>query len=231
MTKAFQTGVGNKIKVYAALLPKGSRTAPVDVSITVDTGGGAIIGDTEIGVVALTGAIAKGTPLIFSGGGKAYLAEDAAVGDIILTVQPLVAAIADAETAEFVAKSRLLGGTQADLNYGNTSTDVLIFEDEKGYADGAITGSSWSISWNANILLDDTSFETLEYNATNATSGQEIYIWRETVPPTGFTIGKTTHGPCVVSDYSEPTPSDGLLTYSCTFQGRGTPNVDPPSNP
>jgi hypothetical protein len=226
MTKAFQTGVGDKIKVYVALLPKGSRVAPVDVEVTVSTGGGALATETSIGVTALSGAIAKGTPLVFSGGTKAYLAADAATGATTLTVEPLSGAIADAETADFIAKTRLLGGTQADLSLGNTTTDVLVFEDPGGYNDGAVTGSSWSISWSAQELLDDATFEAIEYNARNANSGQEIYIWHESATPTGATTGRTYHGPSIIEGFDMSRPSDGLLTYSCTFQGRGTPNFD-----
>lgn len=229
MTKAFLTGVGNKVKVYVALLPKGSRTEPADVSITVDTGGGAAIGETSIGVTALSGPIAKGTPLVFSGGAKAILAADAAATDTTLTVEALTEAIADAETATFTAKTRLLGGTQADLSLGNTTTDVLIFEDAGGYMDGAVTSASWSISWSANELLDDTTFDMVEYNARNATSGQEIYVWHESPPPTGFTTGRTYHGPAIIEGFDMSRPSDGLLSYSCTFMGRGTPSFDPPA--
>jgi len=229
VTKAFLTGVGDKIKVYAALLPKGSRTAPADVSITVDAGGGAIASETSIGVTALSGAIAKGTPLVFSGGTKAILNADAASGATTLTVLPLEGAVVDAETATFTAKTRLLGGTAADLSLGNTTTDVLVFEDAGGYNDGAVTGSSWSISWSAQELLDDSTFDALEYNARNANSGQEIYIWHESPAPTGYTTGRTYHGPAIIEGFDMTRPSDGLLSYSCTFQGRGTPNFDYPA--
>lgn len=229
MTKSFLTGVGDKVKVYVALLPKGSRTAPSDVTVTIDTGGGGTATDTELGVTALSGAIAKGTPLTFSGGEVVYLNADAAAGATTLTVLPLTGTVADAETATFTAKTRLLGGTQADLSLGNTTTDVLIFEDPGGYNDGAVTGSSWSISWTANELLDDTTFDTIEYNARNANSGQEIYIWHESPPPTGFTTGRTYHGPAIIEGFDMTRPSDGLLSYSCTFQGRGTPNFDYPA--
>jgi len=229
MTKAFLTGVGDKVKVYVALLPKGSRVAPTNVTVTVAVGGGALIGETTIGVNALSGAIAAGTPLTFSGGDKAVLSADAATGATTLTVFPLEGAIADGETATFTAKTRLLGGTTADLSLGNTTTDVLIFEDPGGYNDGAVTGSSWSISWTAQELLDDTTFDTIEYNARNANSGQEIYIWHESPAPTGYTTGRTYHGPAIIEGFDMSRPSDGLLTYSCTFQGRGTPNFDYPA--
>lgn len=228
MTKAFQTGVGNKIKVFVALLPKGSRDEPVDVSITIDTGGGGSISDTTLGVDALTGSIGRGTPIVFSGGTEVVLAADALTGATALTVEPLTAAIADAETASFVAKTRLLGGTQADLSLGNTTTDVLIFEDAGGYSDGAVTGADWSISWSAQELLDDATFDMVEFNARSATSGQEIYIWHESPTPTGATTGRTYRGPSIIEGFDMSRPSDGLLTYSCTFKGRGTPSFDRP---
>jgi len=229
MTKAFLTGVGDKVKVYVALLPKGSRVAPSNVSIVVDTGGGALTGGTSIGVDPLSGAIAAGTPLVFSGGTTAILTADAPAGATTLSVRPLEGPVADAQTATYTAKTRLLGGTTADLSLGNTTTDVLIFEDPGGYNDGAVTGSSWSISWTAQELLDDTTFDQIEYNARNANSGQEIYIWHESPAPTGYTTGRTYHGPAIIEGFDMSRPSDGLLTYSCTFQGRGTPNFDYPA--
>ena len=229
MTKAFQTGVGDKVKVFVALLPKGSRVAPTNVTVTVASGGAGIITDTDLGVTALSGAIAKGTPLLFSGGAKAVLSADAAIGDTTIFVEALQRAVAVAETATFTAKTRLLGGTQADLSLENTTTDVLIFEDTGGYSDGAVTGSGWSISWSAQELLDDSTFDMIEYNARSANSGQEIYIWHESPTPTGFTTGRTYHGPCIIEGFDMSRPSDGLLTYSCTFKGRGTPNFARPA--
>jgi hypothetical protein len=229
MTKAFLTGVGDKVKVFVALLPKGSRTAPVNGTLTVASGGAGIIGDVDLGINASTIAIAEGTPLVTSGGAKIVLTQDLAIGDTTLFVRPLAKAVAVGETMAFVAKTRLLGGTQADLSLGNTTTDVLIFEDPGGYSDGAVTGSDWSISWSANELLDDTTFDMIEYNARNANSGQEIYIWHESPTPTGFTTGRTYHGPCIIEGFDMSRPSDGLLSYSCTFKGRGTPNFDYPA--
>jgi hypothetical protein len=38
MSKTFQVGAGNKVKLYVALLPLGDRTEPTDVSITAASG-------------------------------------------------------------------------------------------------------------------------------------------------------------------------------------------------
>ena len=58
MGKKFQTGAGDKVKVFVALLPLGVRTEPVDVTVTTGAGG-ITAASTTITVAALSGAIAS----------------------------------------------------------------------------------------------------------------------------------------------------------------------------
>lgn len=57
MPKKFQTGAGDKIKVFVALLPLGDRTEPVNVTVTTGTGG-VTAASVTIAVAALSGPIA-----------------------------------------------------------------------------------------------------------------------------------------------------------------------------
>ena len=94
MSKTFQVGAGNKVKLYVALLPLGDRTEPEDVTVTAS--GGITSAATTITVAALTGAIAGGTPLKFSNGTNdliVYLTEDAKAGATSLKVEATTAAL------------------------------------------------------------------------------------------------------------------------------------------
>ncbi|MEP0873618.1 hypothetical protein NDA01_28060 [Trichocoleus desertorum AS-A10] len=57
MPKKFQTGAGDKIKVFVALLPLGDRTEPVNVTVTTGSGG-ITASSTSLAVAALSGGIA-----------------------------------------------------------------------------------------------------------------------------------------------------------------------------
>lgn len=226
MPTNFQTGAGNKVKLYIALLPLGSRTAPVDQTVTCSTN--ASSSATTIAVSALSHPIAAGTPLTFGVGASAttcYLSADADTGDISLTVEALTSAVAATETASYVAKSRLLGGTQTGANIGADRTESLVFEDSLGYTDGVITKQNWDIPWTANLLADDNAYRQVYYAATNAISGRELYLWQEDPPPQGYTTGDGLKGAVVVTDFSKDFPSDGIITFNCTFSGQGSPTI------
>jgi hypothetical protein len=134
MSKTFQVGAGNKVKLYVALLPLGDRTEPTDVSLT--TSAAIASAATTIAVTALTGPIAGGTPLTFSNGTDkltVYLAKDAKAGATTLNVEATTSGLTgSSSTAEYTAKLRLLGGTQLNANINSDRTDVLVFEDLLG---------------------------------------------------------------------------------------------------
>ncbi|MFB2768582.1 hypothetical protein ACE1AT_04725 [Pelatocladus sp. BLCC-F211] len=227
MSKTFQVGAGNKVKLYVALLPLGDRTEPEDVSIT--TSAAISSGATSIAVTALTGAIAGGTPLTFDNGTSkltVYLARDAKAGDTTLTVETTTAGLTgSSSTAEYVAKLRLLGGTQLNANINSDRTDVLVFEDPLGYKDGAITGQSWELPWTANLLSDDDAFRRTAFAATYAVSGREMYVWQEDPPPNGYAVGDGLKGAACVMNFQKSLQSTAICTISCTFMGQGSPTI------
>jgi hypothetical protein len=224
--KKFQTGAGDKVKVYVALLPLGSRVEPVDVTVTTGTGGVTAASNT-ITVAALSGAIAAGTPLLFSnvGGGKlqVYLAADAAAGATTLSVETTSGSLAGTCTAAYVAKLRLAGGTSTGAKIGNSTTESLVFEDAQGYEDGIVTKSNWEVPWEANLLADDDSYRRIYFAASYGTSGREVYIWQYDPPPVGATSGDGLKGACIVGDFSKTFKSDSIVTFSTTFKGQGSP--------
>ncbi|MCC5640641.1 hypothetical protein LC593_33380 [Nostoc sp. CHAB 5844] len=227
MSQTFQVGAGNKVKLFVALLPLGSRTEPIDVTVT--TTAAIASGATSVAVTALTGPIAGGTPLTFSNGTDnltVYLAKDAKAGATSLNVEPTTAGLTgSSSTAEYKAKLRLLGGTQLNANINSDRTDVLVFEDPLGYKDGAITGQSWELPWTANLLSDDEAFRRVAYAAANAVSGREVYVWQEDPPPAGFAKGDGLKGACCVMNFQKSLQSTAICTVSLTFQGQGSPTI------
>lgn len=227
MSKTFQVGAGNKVKLYVALLPLGDRTEPTDVIVTASA---AIASSaTSIAVTALTGPIAGGTPLTFSDGTDkltVYLTKDAKLGATTLNVETTTAGLTGSSaTAQYTAKLRLLGGTQLNANINSDRTDVLVFEDLLGYKDGAVTGQSWELPWTANLLSDDEAFRRVFYAASQAVSGREVYVWQEDAPPAGYAKGDGLKGATVVMNLQKNLTSTAILTLTCTFMGQGSPTI------
>ena len=226
MSKTFQVGSGNKVKLYVALLPLGDRTEPQDVE--VETSAAALLGATTIAVDALPGALAGGTPLTFDDSGikkTVYLTEDAKLGAVSLKVEPLTSALASAATASYVAKLRLLGGTQLDVQINADRTDVLVFEDLMGYKDGAVTSQSWEMPWTANLLTDDEAYRRVFYAASNAVTGREVFVWQQDPPPAGYAVGDGLKGAAVITGFKKNLTSTGIVTTSFGIMGQGSPII------
>lgn len=229
MSQTFQVGAGNKVKLYVALLPLGDRTEPQNIA-TITAGSGITSGATSITITALTGTtgIGAGTPLVFDNGTAellVYLAEDALPGDTTLTVEETTGALADSSTSTYTAKLRLLGGTQLNSNLNSDRTETLVFEDELGFKDGAITSQSWELPWTANLLSSDEAFRRIFYAAANGVSGREVYVWQEDPPPAGLTTGDGLKGAAVVMSMNKNLPSQGIITFTCSFMGQGSPTI------
>ncbi|QLE42213.1 hypothetical protein FD723_18510 [Nostoc sp. C052] len=226
MSKTFQVGAGNKVKLYVALLPLGDRTEPEDVSITAASG--ITSAATSVTVTALTGAIAGGTPLTFDNGTATltvYLSKDAKAGDTTLHIEATTAALTGSSTADYTAKLRLLGGTQLSVDLNADRADVLVFEDLLGYKDGAITGQSWQLPWQANLLSDDEAFRRIFYAASQAVSGREIFVWQQDPPPNGYAVGDGLKGAAVITNFQKQMNSTAIVTTSFTLMGQGSPTI------
>ncbi|QLE47883.1 hypothetical protein FD724_06990 [Nostoc sp. C057] len=226
MSKTFQVGAGNKVKLYVALLPLGDRTEPEDVSITAASG--ITSAATSVTVTALTGAIAGGTPLTFDNGTDTltvYLTADALIGATTIAIEPATAALTGSSTAEYVAKLRLLGGTQLSAKLNSDRADVLVFEDVLGYKDGAITGQSWELPWTANLLSSDEAFRRVFFAASNAVSGREVYVWQQDPPPAGYAVGDGLKGATVVMNLDKSLTSTAICTVTFSLMGQGSPTI------
>lgn len=226
MSKNFQVGAGNKVKLYVALLPLGDRTEPTDVTAITTTG--ITSAATSITVAALTGAIAGGTPLTFDNSTdklQVYLTQDAKLGDTTLHVEATTAALTGSSTANYVAKLRLLGGTQLSAKLNSDRADVLVFEDALGYKDGAITGQSWELPWTANLLSSDEAFRRVFYAGSQAVSGREVFVWQQDPPPAGYAVGDGLKGAAVVMNVDKSLESSAICKVSLSFMGQGSPTI------
>jgi hypothetical protein len=227
MSKTFQIGAGDKVKLYVALLPLGDRTEPIDVE-DITASAGITANATSITVTALTGAIAGGTPLTFDNGTAkqtVYLTKDAKVGDTALIIEAGALALSGECTANYIAKLRLLGGTQLNANINANRTNVLVFEDPLGYEDGAIVSQSWELPWTANLLTDDEAYRRVSYAATHAVQGREVYIWQQDPPPAGYAKGDGLKGACCVMNLQKNLQSNAICTVQMQFMGQGSPTI------
>ncbi|WP_414755580.1 hypothetical protein [Anabaena sp. CCY 9910] len=222
----FQVASGNKVKVFVALLPLGSRTEPVNVNITA--GSGITSNATSVTVSALSGPIAGGTPLTFTNGNGSrtvYVASDVLAGATSIPIEAASGALAGSATATYTAKLRLNGGTQLSVDLSAERTESLVFEDPLGYQDGVITSQSWSMPWTANLLSNDDAFRRVFYAASEAVSGREVYIWQEDPPPAGATTGDGIKGAAVITNFQKSLQSAQIATCSFTIQGQGSPTI------
>jgi hypothetical protein len=101
----------------------------------------------------------------------------------------------------------------------------MVFEDPLGYEDGVITSQSWEVPWKANLLASDLAYRRVFYAASRAIEGRELFVWQHDPPPAGYAKGDALIGAAVVTGFSKDFPSDGIVTFSCTFNGQGSPQT------
>ena len=77
----------------------------------------------------------------------------------------------------------------------------------------------------ANLLTTDEAFRRVYYQASRGTSGRELYLWQYDHAPAGFTQGDGLKGAAVATGVSKDLPSDGIITFNCTFTGQGSPTI------
>ena len=153
--------------IAVGALPDCATEAPV-YTLTVDTGGGALVGETSITVTAALAVVGVGLATIelgagkylyFSGGGIAKIVtggkvDTDGVDTLTLTVEPIeTTAIADAETADTWALLDLVAPTDIPLTSNDTLVDTT---DTKGGLQGS--------EQKTNIMLDTTVQAILKPN-------------------------------------------------------------------
>lgn len=224
MPQNFIQGGGDKTKMTIASLPAGNRVEPTNQTVTL---GAASSGATLITCAALTSPIGRFNAIEVSSNPLRYiyLASDAPAGATSLIVEPLEAAISAGTEGEYKAKLRLLGGTSTGNSIGANRISSVVFEDVAGYEDGVIGSQNWSMPWTANLLPSDPAYRIVFNASIYAVQGRELYVWQETPPPSGFVTGDIFKGIAVVTDFSREIPADGIVTFTCTFSGQGSPSL------
>lgn len=222
--------IGNKTKIRFTVMPDSlidNPAAPADVTIT--TSGSASSNATTIPVNALSGPVPAGTPLKFTKSGQpdviAYTTASAATGATSLIVEALSGAIATASSATYTALLLLVGGTTSDENIQSNDQEVTIYGDDLGFSTGRVTAATWQVTYGFNVLPSDPGYFRIAWAARNAVNGALGWLKKEDQAPSGFTNGESISGLVAVTDFSKTAPSDGIITGSVTFKGRGAPTI------
>jgi hypothetical protein len=170
----------------------------------------------------VTNPIGAGTPILWSGGSLVRVGGDVAAGSLILSIIPpttgYTVAVASGETGTYTALERIEGSTDAPLNLTPNRSDFVLHRDPLGYREGTITSQTGSIAVTANFLDDDMARLIVEYVSTYSIEGRELYCVADYKDDHFEFIGQ-------VSDYSRPSPADGILTVSFTLNMQGAPLV------
>lgn len=185
---------------------------------------------TTITVKPLKQALLSGAAgRVFAGSFQtAYTSADATTGEISLSVLALDEAIATASIALHRGLLLLQGGTSVSEEVSTDEESVVIFGDGAGYANGSATGASWTMSYEALVLPGEPGYYRLSYAARNAVKGVFGYVVKRDTPASGFIFGEQFEGLCQLVGISKDNPSDGNITFSTSFNGRGEPTSTPP---
>ena len=120
----------------------------------------------------------------------------------------------------------ITGTSTSDLKRGATDTTTSAYGSGKA-EDGKVTRTNWSFSVSGNLPLTVANRTALDVAKNAAETGSEV--WLERLIEGGV---NWEGGVCSIMDYSEPAPSDGVVTFSFSPKGRGqlvkTPIVTTP---
>lgn len=215
------------VTALTAAIPAGSVINFLGGDLRVVTTAAAASSATTITIAPLAKALTSGAVGYRYTGALniAYLTADAASGATSLSVEPLGAAIAADDVALHKGLLLLAGGTQAQEQIDSTDTTTTIFGDELPYATGAVTGASWNISYNFNVLPSDVGYGRLKYAAVNALRGARGWVKKVDPAPAGFSTGETIEGLCDITGWSTDNGADAIITGQATFTGRGKPQT------
>lgn len=218
------------VTATTAAIAIGAKIKFTGYEFDVEVAAAAASGATSITVKPLKEALLSGAAgRVFSGVFQtAYTSADAATGATTLSVLALDEAIANGSIALHRGMLLLQGGTSASEEISTDEESVTIFGDGAGYADGSATGASWTMSYEALVLPGEPGYYRLSYAARNAVKGVFGYVQKRDTAPSGFTYGEQFAGLCQLVGISKDNPSDGNITFSTSFNGRGEPTSTPP---
>lgn len=239
--------IGAKTKISFSVMPDELLALPVPVApedVEIEVTEAINPDETELTVDALSGPVPAGTPITLTTGTGAnarsltvFTTHSAWTNETVLKVAKVTAkqiqrAMKDPAATEFptdatgtyVAMLVINGGTSAQKQIQNSNTETRTFSAEgMKFAEGVITGASWSISMDYNVLPLDPGFYRVNFATINALDGAHGWIWFEDPAPVGFDSGNGLNGLCQIENISQTNPADGIITGQSQFLGRGTP--------
>jgi len=206
--------LGRNTDVYVALLPEGSRTAPVQQMLTIAPGGGdgATITVTE----TIAANIQSGQYLLFTDTdtGEEFLAKVAQnvnEGSAI-TIANAVGGdgIPDGAVASFPAYMWDRSAADVDRSYNRSTFRTF---NTGGDEDGVITGANRNFTAPGIYYGKNDGYFTALFAAEN---GREVWLQRKT----GDSL---IEGPAVVTAAPSASPVDGNVSADLTFAFQGKP--------
>lgn len=218
------------VSATSAAIPKNSKIIFKDSLVTAVTTAVTASGATSVAIKKLAGSLpdnASGYYFKKGAAKRAYTTASADTGDTAIAVLPLEEALADNSIALHKGLLLLQGGTGSEENISSDDTESTVYGDELAYSTGAVTGASWDISYDYNVLPSDAGYNRLRYAAKYALDGIKGWVRKEDPAPAGYGTGELIEGLCQVTDYGKSNPADGIITGSCSFTGRGTPGDSP----
>jgi hypothetical protein len=222
--------IGNKTKVYFTILPDALYDEPVEPQdVILTTSAIVTTASTSVAVSALSGPVPRGTPLTFKKSGSpdvvVFTTASAKTGDTSIEVEETTVEIASDAVANYKALLLLVGGTTADEAIQSNDTETMIFGDELNYSTGVVTGASWTISYQCNVLPVNHGYLRLAYAATYAVDGVLGWVKKEDQAPKGYTKGDSISGVVSVLNLNKTNSAESIVTASLELKGRGSPII------
>jgi hypothetical protein len=247
---------GAQTRVFFGMLPAETQATfeatklmvpPPDVVVTltaaapIASAADRTAGFQSLAVTALTGPIARGTPLLFRSGTlsfTAYVQAELATGATAVRVLPLEVAIPTAAVANHIGIIQMVGGTSANFKLEAEDESVMVFTDKlltdtsdalSGFMDGNAKSAKWSIDYESLSDSQDITLARMLYAGANVTNGVKCYVRRMTQPPVGYRRGTAIEGFASIMGFEDTTSAEGIVKIKTSIIGRGAPRISYPS--
>lgn len=206
--------LGRLTDIFVALLPRGVRTAPIQQTLTIGTGGGT--GTTlTVTETLVANNIMAGQYLLFTNTttGAEYLvkvAANVAAGTSVTIATAVSGGIPDGCKATFPAYLWDRSAADVDRSYNRATFSTF---NTGGDEDGLITGAARTFTTPGMYYGKNDGYFTALHAAEN---GLEVWVQRIT----GDTI---IEGAAVVTAAPSASPVDGMVSADLTFAFQGKP--------
>lgn len=153
----------------------------------------------------------------------AEVTENADIGDVSLTINPLKRDITDNSAAVYPVI--LAARTSANFTPTLNNIDSITFENS-GFGDGVVTNASYASSAPGNFLPLDAGLMTCMEAVKQFAN---VYLSIELMPPEGYLTGWQFKGIAGVTGLPIEIPADNIITATLEFTWRGEPIIQRPA--